>query len=80
MGYIGEFVTGQSLYLWIHRHVVGHHVYTNISGIDPDLGLYKASAKEPLIPYRVQTIIVPSWIQIWLYVFATIQMQIDDFF
>lgn len=23
--------------LWLHRHIIGHHIYTNVMGADPDL-------------------------------------------
>ncbi|EGG25093.1 hypothetical protein DFA_03339 [Cavenderia fasciculata] len=38
--YLGwfEFLTGSSYYAWIHQHVLGHHLYTNVRGADPDVG------------------------------------------
>ena len=31
-----DFIAGCSFDAWLHQHVVGHHVYTNIMCIDPD--------------------------------------------
>jgi fatty acid desaturase len=32
-----DFFAGASLTSWQHQHIVGHHVYTNVLGADPDL-------------------------------------------
>ncbi|EFC50633.1 predicted protein [Naegleria gruberi] len=40
IGNFGSYVLGQSFYVWTIRHNVGHHVYTNMSEIDPDVGVY----------------------------------------
>jgi len=32
-----EWIAGASMLAWSHQHVIGHHVYTNIMGADPDL-------------------------------------------
>jgi len=81
-GYLGEITTGHSMYMWIHRHNVSHHIYTNVSGIDPDIGIYKASPNKPLegFNYRQKVSVVPSWLQPYLYLVVVMQMQIDDFF
>jgi len=26
------------IFAWLHQHVIGHHLYTNVRGADPDLG------------------------------------------
>jgi len=33
-----DIVTGCSFFAWMHQHVIGHHIYTNVYGADPDLG------------------------------------------
>lgn len=80
LGYFGEVMVGHSMYLWIHRHVYAHHIYTNVAGVDPDIGIYKASPEKPLLNYRAKYIIVPGYIHCWFYVLTTFQMQLDDFF
>lgn len=32
-----DYVSGSSMISWRYQHVVGHHVYTNVMGCDPDL-------------------------------------------
>lgn len=32
-----DFMNGTSFYGWLHQHVLGHHVYCNSYGIDPDV-------------------------------------------
>lgn len=40
-GLVGRFTldwfAGANLSSWLHQHVVGHHIYTNVAGVDPDL-------------------------------------------
>jgi len=33
-----DFFIGGSFYAWLHQHALGHHLYTNVRGADPDLG------------------------------------------
>lgn len=33
-----DFFIGGSYYAWLHQHAIGHHLYTNVRGADPDLG------------------------------------------
>lgn len=32
-----DFLTGGDMKHWHHQHVLGHHIYTNVMGVDPDL-------------------------------------------
>ena len=32
-----DWFAGASVASWYHQHVLGHHVYTNVMGVDPDL-------------------------------------------
>lgn len=32
-----DFLTGGDMKHWHHQHVLGHHIYTNVMGADPDL-------------------------------------------
>lgn len=81
-GWAGTFFTGHSMDIWRHRHVLGHHIYTNVCGIDPDLGIYKASPAKPLQPYKSKLlgdlVLLPSALQPLLYSFIVVQMQWDD--
>lgn len=33
-----DFFIGGSYFAWLHQHAIGHHLYTNVRGADPDLG------------------------------------------
>lgn len=33
-----DFLIGGSYFAWLHQHSIGHHLYTNVRGADPDLG------------------------------------------
>lgn len=37
VGHVHDFLNGASFYVWIYQHVFGHHPYTNIDGMDPDI-------------------------------------------
>lgn len=30
-------LSGLSFTAWNNQHIVGHHIYTNVAGVDPDL-------------------------------------------
>ncbi|KAF1790245.1 Fatty acid desaturase domain [Phytophthora cactorum] len=32
-----DWVAGANMVSWLNQHVVGHHIYTNVAGADPDL-------------------------------------------
>ena len=32
-----DFYNGASTLVWTYQHILGHHLYTNIEGVDPDL-------------------------------------------
>jgi fatty acid desaturase len=34
-----DWMAGASLTSWHNQHVIGHHIYTNVVGADPDLPL-----------------------------------------
>jgi fatty acid desaturase len=77
-GILGESLTGHSMYIWIHRHVFAHHIWTNVAGVDPDIAIYKCSPKKPIEHYRVNQFVMPSALQPIIYPFVTFQMKIDD--
>lgn len=62
--------------------MLGHHIYTNVCGIDPDLGIYKASPAKPLKKYKSKlmsdVVVMPTALQPLLYSFIVFQMQWDD--
>jgi fatty acid desaturase len=37
VGCLHDFYQGASLVVWLNQHILGHHVYTNIDGADPDI-------------------------------------------
>ena len=36
-----DWLSGSSMVVWQNQHVIGHHVYTNVLGSDPDLKVHK---------------------------------------
>lgn len=51
-------VMGASSYVWKQQHVVGHHVYTNVDGLDPDIrvsdpDVRRLTERQPWRPYQV---------------------------
>ncbi|KAK2554715.1 Acyl-lipid (8-3)-desaturase [Acropora cervicornis] len=37
VGHLQDFMIGTSYYVWVYQHIFGHHPYTNIDGVDPDI-------------------------------------------
>ncbi|RHZ54733.1 hypothetical protein Glove_423g15 [Diversispora epigaea] len=37
LGATHDFLNGCSNLIWMYQHVLGHHIYTNIAGADPDI-------------------------------------------
>jgi len=61
-----EWIAGASVISWFHQHVLGHHIYTNIMGIDPDMPFMKEGDMRYLVKqqkwshfYKYQHIYMP---------------------
>lgn len=51
-------VVGASSFMWKQQHVVGHHTYTNVDGLDPDIrvkdpDVRRVSRHQPWQSYQV---------------------------
>ena len=61
--YVGmslDFVGGASSFIWKQQHVFGHHCYTNINDVDPDIRVLDPDVRrtnllQPWQPYQVCT-------------------------
>lgn len=76
-----EWCAGAAFKSWYYQHVVGHHVYTNIMGSDPDLPVLEEGDLRYLVErqtwkqiYKYQHIYMPL-----LYGFLAIKFRIQDF-
>ncbi|CAH3042120.1 unnamed protein product [Pocillopora meandrina] len=56
VGHMHDYLNGASYYVWIFQHIFGHHPFTNIDGVDPDI----STAKEKPDMRRIK------WSQNWL--------------
>ncbi|XP_015751647.1 PREDICTED: acyl-lipid (8-3)-desaturase-like [Acropora digitifera] len=52
VGHLQDFMIGTSYYVWVYQHIFGHHPYTNIDGVDPDI----TTAKHLGLRTRIQDI------------------------
>lgn len=48
-----DYVSGSSMLSWRNQHVIGHHVYTNVMGADPDLPDKRDGDPRRLVPEQV---------------------------
>jgi len=48
-----DFLTGGDMKHWHHQHVIGHHVYTNVMGADPDLPELVEGDMRYIVPRQV---------------------------
>lgn len=76
-----DYVSGSSLLSWRHQHVIGHHVYTNVMGADPDLPTSLTADPRRLVPeqawkklYRWQHLYLPP-----LYGILGLKSRMQDF-
>jgi len=76
-----EWISGASLLSWYHQHVIGHHIYTNVMGADPDLPYLKEGDLRFLVnrqvwknSYKYQHLYMPP-----LYGLLAIKFRLQDF-
>jgi len=76
-----EYIAGASIMSWLHQHVLGHHIYTNIMGADPDMPFFKEGDLRFLVKqqrwksmYKYQYIYMPI-----LYGLLSLKFRIQDF-
>jgi len=76
-----DWFAGASMCSWHHQHVVGHHLYTNVLGIDPDLPVTREGDLRRVAPsqkwmffYRFQHVYLAV-----LYSLLAIKFRIQDF-
>eukprot|EP00731_Ephydatia_muelleri_P000259 Em0001g259a len=83
VGGIHDFYVGASMYIWTYQHIVGHHLYTNIDGADPDIitsslevsDIRRIKWTQKWLPrYFYQHIYIPL-----LYCVFTIKTRLQDF-
>jgi len=37
LGALHDFLNGASAFVWAYQHTLGHHPYTNVDEVDPDI-------------------------------------------
>lgn len=62
-----DWFAGASIYSWYNQHTIGHHVYTNVQGADPDLPVMEAGDLRRITPYQ-ETSPVYRWQHVYLMV------------
>jgi len=50
-----DWFAGASIYSWYNQHTIGHHVYTNIMGADPDLPMAETGDMRRITPFQKLT-------------------------
>lgn len=53
-------LSGLSFTAWNNQHVVGHHIYTNVAGVDPDLPVDFKSDIRRILERQVMSFFNPS--------------------
>jgi len=76
-----DYFSGSSMISWRNQHVIGHHIYTNVMGSDPDLPVSLTSDPRRLVEqqawasvYRWQHIYLPP-----LYGILGLKSRVQDF-
>lgn len=75
-----DWVCGSSITSWHHQHVLGHHIYTNIMGTDPDLPASLSGDLRYIVPRQVHQFVYSfQWIYMpVLYGLLSIKFRIQD--
>jgi fatty acid desaturase/cytochrome b involved in lipid metabolism len=47
-----DWFAGASIYSWYNQHTIGHHVYTNVHGADPDLPVKETGDIRRVTPFQ----------------------------
>ncbi|KAL7687113.1 putative fatty acid desaturase, cytochrome b5-like heme/steroid binding domain superfamily [Plasmopara halstedii] len=78
--FVMDWMTGANMISWLNQHIVGHHVYTNVAGADPDLPVdFKSDIRriihrQVLLPiYKYQHIYLPP-----LYGLLGLKFRVQD--
>ncbi|CAM9622483.1 unnamed protein product [Heterosigma akashiwo] len=76
-----DFFSGANFTSWLYQHTIGHHIYTNVFEIDPDLPAAVEGDARRLVPkqayswvYRFQHLYLPP-----LYGILGIKFRLQDF-
>eukprot|EP00184_Porphyridium_aerugineum_P002639 CAMPEP_0184694374 /NCGR_PEP_ID=MMETSP0313-20130426/2367_1 /TAXON_ID=2792 /ORGANISM="Porphyridium aerugineum, Strain SAG 1380-2" /LENGTH=605 /DNA_ID=CAMNT_0027152665 /DNA_START=67 /DNA_END=1884 /DNA_ORIENTATION=+ len=48
-----DWIAGSSMISWRNQHVIGHHIYTNVMGADPDLPVFKDGDARRVVEQQV---------------------------
>ncbi|KAF4320033.1 hypothetical protein BBO99_00005957 [Phytophthora kernoviae] len=77
-----DWAAGANMVSWLNQHVVGHHIYTNVAGADPDLPVdFKSDVRrivyrQVLLPiYKFQYLYLPP-----LYGVLGLKFRVQDIF
>ncbi|XP_065194552.1 delta(5) fatty acid desaturase A-like [Sycon ciliatum] len=75
-----DWISGSSMVAWRNQHVIGHHIYTNVLGSDPDLPVSLEGDPRRLVPaqvwkalYKLQHLYLPP-----LYGVLSLKSRIQD--
>lgn len=75
-----DWFAGASLYSWYNQHTIGHHVYTNIMGADPDLPMMEKGDMRRITPYQESSSFYryQHYYLMFLYGFLGLKFRIQD--
>jgi len=75
-----DMLTGGDMKSWHHQHVLGHHVYTNVMGVDPDLPVLAEGDVRFIVPRQVwKAIYKHQWIYMpCLYAGLALKVRIQN--
>lgn len=75
-----EVMAGGNCVSWQHQHVVGHHIYTNVFEIDPDLPATEAGDLRRLVPKQLYSWMYKyqNWYLPIVYGFLVMKIRLDD--
>ena len=74
-------LAGASSFMWRQQHVVGHHAYTNIEGLDPDIRVSEKDVRRvtPAQPWHAYMAYQHVYLAVLYGVLAIKSIYVDDF-
>jgi fatty acid desaturase len=78
IGMLDDFIVGNSKLMWIYRHNLGHHLYTNVSELDPDTGKHENLGDMTLYESLFTHQNTPAWVRPFIYLLTFLAMKIEE--
>lgn len=78
VGSLNDYLVGLSRLVWIYRHNLGHHVYTNVKLADPDISYYHDLDQDNIFYKAPLKLDMPIYFKPLLYSIGTFLVRVEE--